>query len=191
MGDLMIKKLLLAVVVVLAVFAVFVATRPGSYRVSRSKAISAPPTTVYAQVADFHQWEKWSPWAKLDPAMKTSFEGPVGAAGSSYAWTGNDKVGEGRMTIEEARPGERLRIRLEFVRPFASTNSTTFTFAPKSGATETTWTMQGNNGFAGKAFGIFMDMDKMIGNDFDKGLAQLKTVAESEAGNSPAAAAAR
>lgn len=186
----MLKKLLLAIVVVLAVFAVFVATRPGSYRVSRSKAIAAPATAVYAHVADFHQWDKWSPWAKLDPAMKTTFDGPVAAVGSSYAWKGNDKVGEGKMTIEEARPGENLRIRLEFLKPFASTNSTVFTFAPKGGATETTWTMQGYNGFVGKAFAVFMDMDKMIGNDFDKGLAQLAMVVESEARSAASAAAA-
>jgi len=122
------KKLLLAVVVVLAVFAVFVATRPSSYRVSRAQAIAAPPSSVYALVADFHQWDKWSPWAKLDPAMKTTYGGPVAVAGSSYAWSGNDKVGEGRMTIVEAKPGERVRIRLEFIKPFASTSSTEFEF---------------------------------------------------------------
>ncbi len=185
----MLKKLLLAVVVVLAVFTVFVATRPSSYRVSRAQAIAAPPSSVYALVADFHQWEKWSPWAKLDPAMKTTYAGPVAAAGSSYAWIGNDKVGEGTMTILEAKPGERVRIRLEFIKPFASTNSTEFEFAPKTGGTQTTWTMVGQNGFVGKAFSVFMDMDKMIGNDFDKGLSQLKAVAEAE--RVPAAAAAR
>ena len=186
----MLKKLLLAVVVVLAAFTVFITTRPASYRVSRSQAIAAPASTVYVQVADFHQWEKWSPWAKLDPAMKTTFAGPVAAPGSSYGWLGNDKVGEGKMTIVEARPGEMLRIRLEFLKPFASTNSSTFTFAPKGGGTDVTWTMEGHNGFAGKAFSVFMNMDKMIGNDFEKGLAQLKAVAEAERQKSPAASAA-
>jgi len=183
----MVKKLLLAVVVVLAAFAAFVATRPASYTVSRSQAMAAPPTTVYAQVADFHQWEKWSPWAKLDPGMKTTFAGPPAAAGSSYAWSGNDKVGEGRMTIVEARPGEMLRVRLEFIKPFASTNSTAFTFASKGGGTETTWTMEGHNNFAGKAFSLFMNMDKMIGSDFEKGLAQLQAVSEAGAQKSAAA----
>jgi uncharacterized protein YndB with AHSA1/START domain len=187
----MLKKLLLAVAVVLAVFAVFVATRPDSYRVSRSRTIGAPPLTVYPLVADFHQWEKWSPWAKLDPAMKTTFSGPVAAAGSSYAWSGNDKVGEGRMTIVEARPGERLRLQLEFIKPFASTSSTEFGFAAKAGGTETVWTMEGHNNFVGKAFSVFVNMDKMIGNDFEKGLSQLKAVAEAEASYGPAAAAAR
>ncbi|MFL5311073.1 MAG: SRPBCC family protein [Myxococcales bacterium] len=186
----MLKKLLLAVVVVLAAFALFVATRPASYRVSRSAAIAAPAPIVYAQVADFRQWEKWSPWAKLDPSMKTTFEGPTAAPGSSYTWSGNDKVGEGKMTIVAARRGEMVRIRLEFVKPFASTNSTAFTFAPKGGMTETTWTMEGHNDFAGKAFSVFMNMDKMIGNDFEKGLSQLKAVAEAEPHGSPAASAA-
>ena len=187
----MLKKLLLAVVVVLAVLAAFVATRPASYRVSRSQTIAAPASTVYAQVADFHQWDRWSPWAKLDPAMKTTFAGPVAAPGSSYAWTGNDKVGEGKMTIVAARPGEMVLIRLEFIKPFASTNSTVFTFAPRESGTATTWTMEGHNDFAGKAFSVFMNMDKMIGNDFEKGLAQLKAVSEAGAQKSPAAAAAR
>src|SRR5256886_17397359 len=183
----MLKKLLLAIGIALAALAVFVATRPASYRVSRSKTIAAPPLSVYPLVADFHQWEKWSPWAKLDPAMKTTFAGPVAAPGSSNAWRGNDKVGEGKMTIGEARPGEMLRIKLEFLKPFASTNSSTFTFAPKGGGTDVTWTMEGHNGFAGKAFSVFMNMDKMIGNDFEKGLAQLKAVAEAEGQKSPAA----
>src|SRR5207253_1313324 len=175
---------------VLVLFALFVATRPATSRVSRAIAISAPPAVVYAQVADFHRWDAWSPWAKLDPTMKTTFAGPVAAPGSSYAWLGNDKVGEGKMTIVEARPGEMLRIKLEFLKPFASTNSSTFTFAPKGGGTDVTWTMEGHNGFAGKAFSVFMNMDKMIGNDFEKGLAQLKAVAEAEGQKSPAASAA-
>ena len=186
----MLKKLLLAAVLVLAAFAVFVASRPGSYRVSRSRTIAAPPLTVYPLVADFHHWERWSPWAKLDPAMKTTYDGPVAAVGSSYAWNGNEKVGEGKMTIVEARPGERLRLRLEFVKPFASTSSTEFTFAAKAGGTETAWTMEGHNDFLGKAFSVFMNMDRMIGNDFEKGLSQLEAVAEAEVSAPPAAAAA-
>jgi uncharacterized protein YndB with AHSA1/START domain len=183
----MLKKLLLAIVVVCAALTAVVATRPASYRVSRAQTIAAPASTVYAQVADFHQWEKWSPWAKLDPAMKTTFAGPVAAPGSSYAWAGNDKVGEGKMTIVAARPGEMVLIRLEFLKPFASTSSTAFTFASKGSGTETTWTMEGHNNFAGKAFSLFMNMDKMIGSDFEKGLAQLQAVSEAGAQKSAAA----
>jgi len=187
----MLKKLLIAVVVVVAVFVAFAATRPASYRVTRSRTIGAPASVVYAQVADFHQWDKWSPWAKLDPAMKTTHTGPVAAPGSSYAWSGNDKVGEGKMTLVEAVPGQRLRITLEFLKPFAATSATEFGFAPRQGGTETTWTMEGHNSFVAKAFSVFMDMDKMIGNDFEKGLAQLKAVSEAEAQKAAPAAAAR
>jgi len=183
----MAKKIFLIVAAVLVLFALFVATRPATYRVSRAIAISAPPAVVYAQVADFHRWDAWSPWAKLDPAMKTTFAGPVAAPGSSYAWAGNDKVGEGRMTIVEARPGESVAIRLEFIKPFAATSSTDFTFAETGGSTRTTWTMEGHNNFVAKAFAVFNDMDKMIGADFEKGLSQLKAVAESQARAQPAA----
>jgi uncharacterized protein YndB with AHSA1/START domain len=187
----MLKKVLVGLVIVVTIFVVFVATRPASYRVSRATRIAAPPLSVYPLVADFHQWEKWSPWAKLDPAMKTTYAGPVAAVGSSYSWSGNDKVGEGRMTIVEAKAGERLGLRLEFLKPFASTSSTVFSFTPKAGGTETDWTMDGHNDFLGKAFSVFMDMDKMIGNDFEKGLSQLKAVAEAEASNPPSATATR
>jgi hypothetical protein len=187
----MLKKLLLAVVVVLVAFAVFVATRPAAYRVSRSTTIVAPSAVVYAHVADFHRWDAWSPWAKLDPSMNTTYAGPVAAPGSAYAWAGNDKVGEGSMTIVEARPGERVAIRLEFIKPFEATSATEFFFASTGGATQTTWTMEGRNNFAGKLFSVFTDMDKMIGNDFEKGLAQLKAVAEREARAAAAPAAAR
>jgi hypothetical protein len=187
----MVKKLLLAVVVVVVAFALFVATRPAAYRVSRSTTIAAAPTLVYTQVAEFHRWEAWSPWAKLDPSMKTTYAGPAAAPGSSYAWAGNDKVGEGRMTIVDARPGEHVGIRLEFLKPFEATSSTEFSFASTGGATKTTWTMDGRNNFAGKLFSVFTDMDKMIGNDFEKGLSQLKAVAEREARATAAPAAAR
>lgn len=186
------KKILLVIVAAILMFTIFVATRPATYRVSRAIAIAAPPAVVYTQVADFRRWDAWSPWAKLDPAMKTAYTGPVAAPGSSYTWAGNDKVGEGRMTIVDAAPGGRVGIRLEFIKPFAATSSTVFSFVPGSGGTQTTWTMEGHNNFVAKAFSVFNDMDKVIGADFEKGLAQLKTVAEGEAraaaSASPAAA---
>jgi hypothetical protein len=181
----MAKKILLVLVAIVAAFALFVATRPANFRVSRSISVTAPPSALYAQVVDFHRWDAWSPWAKLDPAMKTTFSGPVAAPGSSYHWVGNDKVGEGRMSIVEAKPAERVAIRLEFIKPFAATNSTEFVFAPSGGTTRTTWTLEGRHNFVGKAFAVFNDMDKMIGADFEKGLAQLKAVAEKEARAQP------
>ena len=190
----MLKKLLLSLAALVVILALVVATRPAGYRVSRSLAMAAPPAVAYAQVADFHAWDKWSPWAKLDPTMKTTFGGQTGAVGSTYFWNGNDKVGEGRMTISAAAPAQRLDIKLEFMRPFASVNASDFTFAPEGGGTKVTWTMDGDKGgFVGKAFGLVMDFDKMIGADFEKGLAQLKAVSEAEAkkGAAPMAAVAQ
>jgi len=177
----MLKKIALTVVVLLAILAIVIATRPTEYRVSRSQSIDAPANGVYAQVADFHRWKAWSPWEKLDPSMQTEYAGEAGTPGASYAWKGNDKVGEGRMTIIDARPGQLIAIKLEFIKPFASVATTRFDFMPQGGTTQVTWTMDGHNDFAGKAFSLVMDMDKMVGGDFERGLAQLKAVAEAEA----------
>jgi hypothetical protein len=177
----MARKVGFVVLAVVAVLAIVIATRPATYRISRTETAQAPPGTVYAQVADFHRWKAWSPWEGLDPNMQTSYAGADGAPGATYAWKGNDSVGEGRMTILEARSGERVGIRLEFLKPFASTATTRFDFAPEGAGTKVTWTMEGHNDFAGKAFGMVMNMDKMVGGDFERGLAQLKSVAEAEA----------
>jgi len=181
----MIKKTLLGILVLLvvlvAVCACIVALQPSHYRVERSATISAPPATVFAQVDDFHKWDAWSPWAKLDPAMKQSYEGAASGVGAIYKWAGNDQVGEGRLTITESRPSDLIKIKLEFLKPWAATNVTDFTFTPQGNQTAVTWTMSGENNFVGKAFSLFMNMDKMIGNDFEKGLAQMKNVAETSA----------
>jgi uncharacterized protein YndB with AHSA1/START domain len=178
----MIKKILLAVVIIVVVvvgaLAVIVALQPSHYRVERSTTISAPAATVFAQVNDFHKWEAWSPWAKLDPAMKQAYEGALAGNGAVYTWSGNSEVGEGRMTITDSHPNDSIKIKLEFMKPFAATNATDFTFTPQANQTNVKWTMSGDNNFMGKAFGLFMNMDKMIGSDFEKGLAQLKAVAE-------------
>ena len=188
----MLKKIAIAVALIVVVLVAVVATRPPSYRVVRTTAVNAPAEVAYAQVADFHRWEGWSPWAKLDATMKTSFSGPASGPGEAYAWTGNDKVGEGRMTVLRAKPGEEIAIKLEFLKPFESTSETTFSFVPQGGATAVTWAMEGQNNFMAKAASLFMDMDKMIGSDFDRGLANLKAVSEAEAQKAapPAAAAA-
>jgi Polyketide cyclase / dehydrase and lipid transport len=178
----MIRKILLAVVIIVVVvvgaLAVIVALQPSHYRVERSTTISAPAATVFAQVNDFHKWEAWSPWAKLDPAMRQAFEGASAGTGAVYTWSGNSEVGEGRMTITDSHPTDSIKIKLEFVKPFAATNATDFTFTPQANQTNVKWTMSGDNNFVGKAFGLFMNMDKMVGTDFEKGLAQLKAVAE-------------
>ena len=159
-------------------FAVVVALQPSEYRISRSATVSAPAPDVFAQVNDFHNWEAWSPWAKLDPAAKTTFEGPAAGQGAVFAWSGNDKVGEGRMTLTESRPAELVRIRLDFVKPFAGTSTSEFTFKPAGNRTAVTWTMSGDQNFLEKAMCLFVSMDKMLGGEFEKGLAQMKSVAE-------------
>jgi uncharacterized protein YndB with AHSA1/START domain len=167
------------VVLIVVVFAVVVALQPADFRVTRTGTMSAPPADVFAQVNDFHNWDAWSPWAKLDPAMRTTFEGPPAGTGAIYTWSGNKQVGEGRMTIRESRPSDLIRINLEFLKPFTSTNTAEFTFKPEGQQTVVTWTMIGTKNFVFKAFGLFMSMDKMIGGDFEKGLANMKSGVES------------
>jgi hypothetical protein len=177
----MLKKILIVLAVFVVVFVVIVALQPAEFRVVRSATISAPAQVVFAQVNDFHNWNAWSPWAKLDPAMKQTYEGAPAGIGAVYTWAGNKEVGEGRMTIIESRPSDLIRIKLEFFKPFAGTSITEFTFKPEGNQTAVTWSMSGKNNFMAKAFHLFMNMDKMIGDDFDKGLANLKSVAEAAA----------
>ncbi len=181
------RKILIgaAAIVVLAVagLAALVAMQPSEFRIERSATIAAPAPAVFAQVNDFHNWEAWSPWAKLDPSAKSSFEGAPAGQGASFAWAGDNKVGEGRMTIVESRPGELVRIRLEFLRPFAATNTAEFTFKPEGERTAVTWSMYGHNNFIARAIGLFVDMDRALGGEFDKGLASMKSAAEASAKN--------
>jgi hypothetical protein len=174
----MILKILIAVAAILVVLVIVIATRPSEFRVERSATVSAPAPVVFAQVNDFHKWEAWSPYVKRDPAMKKSFEGAPAGVGAIYTWSGNHEVGEGRTTIIESRPSELIRIKLEFVRPFAGTSTTAFTFRPEGDRTAVTWSLEGRNRFPAKAMGLVMNMDRMIGDDFEKGLAQMKAIAE-------------
>lgn len=176
----MIVKIAVGFLIVVAFLFGIIALQPSDYRVSRTAGISAPPEAVFGLVNDFKKWESWSPWAKLDPSMKTTFAGPDSGTGAVYSWTGNDAVGEGRMTILESRAHELIRIKLEFIKPFASVADTEFTFAPEGSGTKVGWTMSGTNDLMSKAFCFFMGgMDKMVGPDFEKGLAQMKSASES------------
>lgn len=145
-----------------------------TYRVERSATIPASPAAIYALLADFHEWPKWSPWEEIDPDMKRTFSGPSSGLGATYAWQGNRKAGEGRMEIIEENEPEALVIKLDFVKPFKSQNTTRFALTPRGDATEVTWTMVGPTTMATKIMGIFKSMDKMIGPDFEKGLAKLE-----------------
>jgi uncharacterized protein YndB with AHSA1/START domain len=181
------KKIGIGAAALIVILLLVIVTRPDTYHVERSTTISASPEVVYAHVADFQKWDAWSPWSKLDPNMKTTFGGTQGTVGATYAWIGNDDVGEGKMTILAVEPNKRIDINLQFIKPFESAANNGFAFESTGKETKVTWAMDGKNDFMGKAMCMFMDMDKMIGKDFEKGLADMKTVAE--AAPAPAAAA--
>ena len=175
----MLKKIVLALLAIVVILAIVIQLQPSTFSLKRSATISAPAEKLFEQVNDFHNWDKWSPWAKLDPNMKASYAGPTAGIGAVYSWEGDSKVGEGRMTVVASEPSTYVGIKLEFLKPFASTSPTEFRFAPTDGGTVVTWSMSGENNFMSKAACLFMGgMDKMIGPDFEKGLAQMKSTAE-------------
>lgn len=176
----MVRKILVGVVSVLAVLAVVVALQPATFHIERSILVRAPSDFAYAQVNDFHAWRAWSPWEKLDPQMARTYSGEASGTGASYAWRGNKEVGEGRMTIERSEPAQ-IVLKLEFLKPFAATNTATFSFTPGSQGTKVTWAMDGRNTFLTKAMHLVMDMDKLVGKDFERGLEALKAAAEASA----------
>ena len=174
----MLELILIALAVIVVVFLIIVAMQPAQYRVARSATVTAPPQAVFAQVNDFHKWEAWNPWGKIDPAMKLNYEGAPAGTGAIYTWIGNKEVGEGRMTLIESRPSDLIRIKMEFFKPFAGNSIAEFTFKPEGNQTAVTWSMTGEKNFMAKAIHLFTNMDKMIGGQFEKGLAQMKSVAE-------------
>lgn len=175
--------ILLAIAFIAILFFVVIAGRPAEFTVSRSVKISAPPEKVFPHVNDLHQWEAWSPWAKLDPNAKNSFEGAASGTGAAMSWDGNKKIGAGRMTITGSEANESVRFKLEFIRPFKATNTAEFAFKSEGNQTVVTWSMSGKSNFFFKVFGLFMDCDKMVGRDFEKGLAALQSVAEAAGKN--------
>jgi len=186
----MMTKVLIGVAVVIVLLVILVATRPSTFRVRRSIAIAAPPEAIFARVNDFKAWRDWSPWEKIDPNMTRTLGGSPAGEGATYAWVGNGQVGSGSMTIVRSERPSRIEIRLDFVKPFKGTNQARFTFEPApGGTTNVTWDMDGRMSFPAKAISLFMSMDKMIGGQFDKGLATLKTLAEADAQPTATAAA--
>jgi carbon monoxide dehydrogenase subunit G len=174
----MLKKILIAVVVLIAAVLVYAATRPDTFRVERSAGIKAPPEKVFALVNDFKRWDAWSPWEKKDPAMRRAFGDATSGKGAAYSWEGNKDVGQGRMEITESVPSSKVSIKLEFVKPFEARNTVDFTLQPKGDTTQVTWAIYGPMPYISKLIGIFWSMDSMIGKDFEAGLADLKAVAE-------------
>jgi uncharacterized protein YndB with AHSA1/START domain len=174
----MLKKIALALIALITLLLLFALTRPDSFSVERRLHMQAPPEKVFALVSDFHHWPAWSPWEKLDPSMTRTHSGAASGVGAVYAWKGNDDVGAGRMEITAAQVPGQVDIKLDFLRPFESSNTTRFTLTPKDGGTEFVWTMQGPMPYISKLMSVFVSMDKMIGPDFEAGLKNLKAAAE-------------
>ena len=174
----MLKIIAIGIVVLIAGILVFAATKPDRFRIQRAASIKAPPEKVFTLINDFNRWAAWSPWEKKDPAMKRTFGAATTGTGAVYAWEGNKNVGQGRMEIAESDPPSKVSIKLDFVKPFQAHNRVEFTLAPKGDATNVTWAMQGDTPYLAKIIHIFIDMDSMVGKDFEAGLASLKAIAE-------------
>jgi len=174
----MLKIIVIAIVVLVAAVLIVAATRPDTFRVERSASIKAPPEKIFALINDFNRWGAWSPWEKKDPAMKRTFGATTSGKGASYAWDGNKDVGQGSMEIAQSVPPSKIELNLDFVRPFKAHNLVVFTLEPKGEATNVTWAMQGDLPYFAKIIHLFVNMDKMVGNDFEAGLSNLKSIAE-------------
>lgn len=174
----MLKNILIVVVLVIVGLIGFAMTKPDSFKIERKASIKAPPEKVFGYLNDFKQWGAWSPWEKKDPAMKRNFGATTSGKGATYAWEGNKDVGVGSMEVIESTPPSKLAIKLNFIKPFEATNAVTFTLTPAGGGTDVTWGMEGKNNFMSKIMQVFMSMDKMVGPDFEAGLANLKAAAE-------------
>ena len=176
----MLKKILIALAAALLILVVVVATRPADFTISRKATVGAPPAVVFPHLNDFRKWNAWSPWVKLDPEAKFTFDGPDAGEGAKYAWSGNNQIGAGVGEIVESVPDEKVRVKLMFEKPFEATSEAQFDLRPEGAGTEVTWTMTGKNDFIGKAFALFMDVDEMAGTDFEEGLANLNKILTSD-----------
>lgn len=174
----MLKIIAIVVVVGLVAVLAYASTKPNTFRVARSTVIKAPPEKIYALIEDFQKWRGWSPYEKLDPAMSRTYGGPVAGLGATYAWSGDGKAGAGRMEIVRAQAPTELDIALDFTKPFEAHHKAAFVLAPEGDATRVTWSMEGASPFMFKVMSLVLDMDKMIGKDFEAGLASLKAEAE-------------
>lgn len=174
MGLSVIVGLLLVVVVL----GFIISRQPDTFRVTRTIVTHAQPFAVFSTVSDLQRWNDWSPWAKLDPDAKYAFEGPTAGVGAVFKWSGNKNVGEGKMTITETQSPGLVRIKLEFLRPFKAVNDVEFSFRPETSGTLVSWSMYGKNTFISKAMNLVMNCDKMVGGQFEQGLASLRDIVE-------------
>ena len=164
----------------------YAASRPADFRIQRRARIAAPARAIVSHLDDFRAWAAWSPWEKLDPAMQRTYGGPTRGVGATYAWDGNQKAGAGSMQITRS-DDQGVAMSLDFTRPMRATNVTEFALTPVDGGTDVVWTMNGSNNLTGKLFGVFVDMDKLVGRDFEAGLASLKAVSERSSSSAGAA----
>jgi uncharacterized protein YndB with AHSA1/START domain len=164
--------------IAIAIVLILASTKPDTFSVQRAATMKAPPEAIFALINDFHQWGMWSPWEHKDPAMQRTFSGAQSGKGSVYAWDGNKNVGSGRMEILEASAPSKIVIKLDFFKPFEGHNTAEFTMLPQGDATNLTWLMHGPAPFMSKVMQVFMNMDRMIGKDFEAGLANLKQATE-------------
>ena len=174
----MLDIVLVLVVIAVVVFVIVVAGQPSDFRVTRTATMKAPVSAVFEQVNNLRKWDAWSPWAKLDPEAKNSFEGADAGVGAVMSWAGNNKVGVGSMTITESNPNNLIRFKLEFLKPFKATNMAEFSFEFDGSQTTVSWSMYGKNNFISKAMGLIMNCEKMVGGQFDQGLSAMKAIVE-------------
>ncbi len=174
----MLKKILIVIAILILAILGVASTQPDDFKVERSISINAPVDIVFNQINDFHNWQAWSPWAKLDPQAKNTHEGAPAGNGAMFSWDGNKDVGAGKMTIVESNPHSIIRIKLDFEKPMKSTSDTVFNFQHQNDNTVVTWTMTGKNSFIGRLMCLFMSMDKMVGGQFERGLLDIKAISE-------------
>jgi uncharacterized protein YndB with AHSA1/START domain len=174
----MLKTIAIIVVALIVGLLGLAATRPNTFRVQRAMSIKAPPEKIFPLINDLHRWTAWSPYEKKDPAMKRAHRGAASGPGAVYEWEGNKDIGKGRMEITETSPPSRVTITLDFVKPFEAHNVVEFTLEPAGDSTNVTWTLHGPAPYISKVMGLFFSMDRMVGTDFEAGLASLKAAAE-------------
>ena len=174
----MIKTIAMVLVLLIAALLIYAATKPDSFRIERSTTIKAPPEKIFALINDFHQWEAWSPWEKIDPALKRTYSGAANGVGAVYEWSGNKDIGQGRMEIVESVPSAKVMLKLDFVTPFEAHNKVDFTLAQQGDVTKVTQAMYGPSPYISKLMTIFFSMEKMVGKKYEEGLANLKAITE-------------
>ncbi len=174
----MLKTILIIVVLAIAALLALAATKPDTFSVQRSASIKAPPEKIFPLINDLHGFNTWNPWMKKDPNMKVAYSGPDSGKGAAHDWDGNNDVGKGRLEIMDSTPASKVTMKLQMIKPMEANNTVDFTLEPKGNSTLVTWSMNGSVPFAAKIMHVIFDMDKMVGTDFEAGLANLKVVAE-------------